>query len=96
MISGIPGHDIEDVKIHDVYLEHSGGGTEAMAALNPPEAAEDDPYPDPDMFGDVPASGFFLRHVKNVEFTNVEIAMRAPDVVTCSGWTTWTEPTCSA
>ena len=79
IIAGIPGHDIEDVKIHDVYLEHSGGGTEAMAALNPPEAAEDNPYPDPDMFGDVPASGFFLRHVKNVEFTNLEIAMRETD-----------------
>lgn len=79
IIAGIPGHDIEDVKIHDVYLEHGGGGTEAMAALNPIEAAKDDPYPDPDMFGNVPASGFFLRHVKNVEFTNVEIAMRAPD-----------------
>lgn len=79
IIAGIPGHNIEDVKIHDVYLEHGGSGTEAMAALNPPEAADDNPYPDPDMFGDIPASGFFLRHVKNVEFTNVEIAMRRPD-----------------
>jgi len=79
IIAGIPGHDIEDVKIHDVYLEHGGGGTEAMAALNPTEAAEDNPYPDPDMFGDIPASGFFLRHVKNIELTNVEIAMREAD-----------------
>jgi polygalacturonase len=79
IISGIPGHSIEDIKIHDVYLEHRGGGTEAMAAINPPEAAEDNPYPDPDMFGDIPASGFFLRHVDNIEFTNVEIAFRQPD-----------------
>jgi hypothetical protein len=48
-----------------------------MAALNPPEAA--DVYPDPDMFGDIPASGFFLRDVNNVEFTNVEIAFSQPD-----------------
>jgi polygalacturonase len=77
IIAGLPGHPIEDIKIHDVYLEHRGSGTKAMAALNPPEAA--DPYPDPDMFGDIPASGFFLRDVNNVEFTNVEIAFRQPD-----------------
>ena len=79
IIAGIPGHPIEDIKIHDVYLEYRGAGTKEMAALNPPEAAEDSPYPDPDMFGDIPASGFFLRHVSNVEFTNVEIAFQQPD-----------------
>ena len=79
IIAGIPGYPIEDIKIHDAYFEHSGSGTKEMAALNPPEAAEDKDYPDPDMFGDIPASGFFLRHVNNIEFTNVEIAFRQPD-----------------
>jgi len=79
ILSGIPGHVIEDIKIHDVYLEHCGGGTKEMAALNPPESANDTPWPDPDMFGDIPASGFFVRHVNNIEFTNVEIAFAAPD-----------------
>lgn len=79
IICGIPGHPIEDIKIHDVYLEHVGGGTEQMAALHPPEAEEDDPYPDPDMFGDLPASGFFLRHISNIELTNVEVAVVNPD-----------------
>ena len=31
LISGIPGHPIEDVKIHDLYMEHQGGGTKEMA-----------------------------------------------------------------
>ncbi len=79
IISGIPGHAIEDIKIHDVYVEHRGGGTKQMAALSPTEATGDDPYPDPDMFGDIPASGFFLRHLNNVEFTNVEIAFKQPE-----------------
>jgi polygalacturonase len=79
IIAGIPRHPIEDIKIHDIYFEHGGSGTKEMAALNPPEAAEDKDYPDPDMFGDIPASGFFLRHVNNIEFTNVEIAFRQPD-----------------
>jgi polygalacturonase len=76
---GIPGHAIEDVKIHDVYLEHVGGGTKQMAVLNPPELEQDNPWPDPDMFGDIPASGFFLRHINNIEFTNVEVAFERPD-----------------
>lgn len=79
ILCGIPGHPVEDVKIHDVYLEHRGGGTARMAALRPPESANDNPYPDPDQFGDIPASGFFLRHLRNIEMTNVEIAMQQPD-----------------
>jgi polygalacturonase len=77
ILSGVPGHLIEDIKISDVYLEQVGGGTPAMAAIEPPERPE--AYPDPRMFGDLPASGFFIRHVKNVEMTNVEIATRAAD-----------------
>ena len=78
IISGIPGHDIEDIKLHDIYLHHLGGGTQEMAAIQPPE--DENKYPDPHMFGpELPASGFFVRHAKNLEFTNVEIAYEAPD-----------------
>ena len=31
------------------------------------------------MFGTLPASGFFIRHVKSLEFGNVEIATEKPD-----------------
>jgi hypothetical protein len=31
------------------------------------------------MFGDLPATGFFVRHAKNVEFSNVEIATKTSD-----------------
>jgi polygalacturonase len=78
LISGIPDHDIEDIKIADVYLEHRGGGTAELAALRPEEFI--DKYPEPNMFGPMPAHGFFLRHVKNIEFSNVEIAQGQPDV----------------
>jgi polygalacturonase len=80
IISGIPGHAIEDVKINNVYMESIGGGTKEMTSIDPPESVHDKPWPDPDMFADIPASGFFLRHVNNVEFTNVEIAFSRPDV----------------
>jgi polygalacturonase len=77
MISGVPGHAIEDIKISDVFLEQAGGGSAEMAALEPEE--RETAYPDPHMFGDLPATGFFVRHVRNLEISNVEIATRAAD-----------------
>jgi len=78
ILSGVPGHFIEDVKISDVYLHQIGGGDAAMAGLQPPEREKE--YPEPNMFGALPASGFFVRHVKNLEMSNVEIATREPDL----------------
>ena len=48
VISGIPGHYIEDVKISNVQVLHQGGGTKEAAAYQPPEY--EDFYPEPDMF----------------------------------------------
>jgi len=31
------------------------------------------------MFGDLPASGFFIRHVRNLEMSNVEIQVATAD-----------------
>ncbi len=31
------------------------------------------------MFGPMPAHGFFIRHAKNLEFSNIEIAYERPD-----------------
>jgi polygalacturonase len=77
LISGIPGHCIEDVKINEVYMEHVGGGTPDMASIMPPEEIKH--YPEPTMFGKLPGSSFFVRHAKNLEFTNVELAWSQPD-----------------
>jgi polygalacturonase len=78
ILSGIPGHSIEDVKISNVYLQHRGGGSKEMAAFEPPE--DENKYPDPHMFGsELPAHGFYTRHVRNLEFSNVEIACETPD-----------------
>jgi len=77
ILSGVPGYSIEDVKISNVYLHQTGGGAADLAALDPPENA--DKYPDPPMFGLLPASGFFLRHIRNLEMSNIEIATESPD-----------------
>lgn len=77
ILSGIPGHTIEDVKLSNIYVETAGGGTAADGQIVPPE--NEAKYPDPEMFGPMPTSGFFLRHMKNVEMSHVEIANATPD-----------------
>ena len=77
IIAGVPGHPIEDIKISDVYLHQLGGGGADWAGIHPPELP--DAYPEASMFGTLPATGFFIRHAKNVEFSNVEIAMEQAD-----------------
>jgi hypothetical protein len=48
IISGIPGHHIEDVKISHVHIQHRGGGPKEAAAYQLPEFV--DSYPEPSMF----------------------------------------------
>ena len=77
ILSGVPGHPLEDIKISSVFFEHAGGGTAEMAALQPEE--REAAYPDPDMFGELPASGVFARHVRGLDISNVEVVSRASD-----------------
>ena len=79
ILSGAPERSIQDIKIHDVYIEHKGGGTKENAAIQPPEE-ERQRYPDPGRFGPMPSQGFFLRHIKNIEMTNIEIAPAKEDL----------------
>ena len=85
IISGIPGNDIEDVRLSNIRLYYKGGGTRQQAALVPPEKEED--YPEPVMFGEMPAYGFFIRHVKGISMNDVEVSyitddLRPPFVLT--------------
>ncbi len=77
IIAGVSDHPIEDLKFSDLYLHQAGGAGEAMAAIAPSENA--DKYPEPTMFGDLPATGMFMRHAKNIELSNIEIATESAD-----------------
>jgi polygalacturonase len=78
IISGIPGHNIEDVKLSNIRIFYQGGGTLSQAALSPPEKEVN--YPEPSMFGQIPAYGFFIRHVKGIELNNVEVSFANEDL----------------
>lgn len=77
IISGIPGHSIEDVTLNNIRIVYKGGGTKEDANRIPPE--NEGLYPEPWMFGTIPASGFFIRHAKNIRLNNISVDFLAPD-----------------
>ncbi len=77
ILSGIPGHAIEDIQMSDIYIQHRGGGTSEEAERPMPE--NESKYPEPEMFGVTPAQGFYLRHVQGIDMSHIEIASMQPD-----------------
>jgi hypothetical protein len=77
-LSGIPGHEIEDISLSNMRIVYQGGGTQLDAALELPE--EENAYPEPIMFGTTPAYGFFLRHVKGIAMRNIDIRCQQADL----------------
>lgn len=80
IISGIPGHQIENITLENIDITYTGGNT--TQGPNPDSIPENEgSKPAFDMFGtDIPASGFFIRHAKNVKFSNVCLTALLPDV----------------
>jgi polygalacturonase len=75
ILSGVPGHPIRDVSFHNIRIEDQGGGTRRKGEL--PEAEKE--YPDPQMFGETPAQGFYIRHVMGLQMNDVQISAAARD-----------------
>jgi hypothetical protein len=80
MISGIPEIRIEDVKVSSCYFEHRG----LEPSRDPSKPSPDwrtrqvpeieDAYPDLNRFGQTSSHGFFIRHLKHLEMSHIEIA----------------------
>ncbi|MFZ5746745.1 MAG: rhamnogalacturonidase [Pseudomonadota bacterium] len=77
VIAGLAGHPIEDLHISDVLMHHVGGAPATMASVRPPE--NELGYPEATMFGDLPATGFFVRHARGLEMHNVQVQVAQPD-----------------
>jgi hypothetical protein len=90
LISGIPENLIEDVKFSNCFFSHKGLPHDALTGwgdtskpmpdwknLVVPEI--EDAYPELLRFGPTPSNGFFIRHLKNLEMSHVEIAPQAAD-----------------
>ncbi len=76
-ITGIPGHDVENLTLQNVRIRFHGGGTRDDAARNVPE--KESAYPSGRMFGRLPAWGLYCRHVRNLRLHNVDLALQQHD-----------------
>jgi polygalacturonase len=76
-ISGLPGHPIEDLRLSNIRIAYKGGGTAEQAAREIPE--NEGNYPEPNMFGVLNASAFFIRHVKGLEMHHIDVTFDKPD-----------------
>jgi hypothetical protein len=82
-IVGIPGHDIENVVIENIEISYPGRASKGMAYVplsrldQVPE--NESSYPEFDMFRELPAWGFYIRHAKGITFKNVKLTLDDTD-----------------
>lgn len=77
-ITGLPGHRITNVTLENITLGFDGGGEKRLASREVRERPE--AYPESTMFGDLPAYGFYCRHVEGITFRNVSLRTAKPDL----------------
>jgi polygalacturonase len=76
-ITGMPGRDIDGVRLDNIRLVFNGGGTARDATRNPKELGHG--YPEPGFIGVMPAYGLFARHVRDLELDNVHVSFETND-----------------
>ena len=78
IVTGIPGHCIEDLTFSHIKFTFPGGGTASDAGpYDVPEQEKE--YPEFPSFHPIPAWGLYLRHVKGVRLEDVSLSLRDPD-----------------
>ena len=75
VIWGKPGSPIEDITFKNVSITAQGGHPVADADIEPAE--NDERFPR--HLGAIPAYAWYLRHVRNVSFTDCEFAFEKDD-----------------
>ena len=82
-ITGNPGVFVENVLLENIEIIYPGKGNKAFANL-PLWRVKSIPdletaYPEFSMFGELPAWGFYIRHVKGLEMKNIKLKILEPD-----------------
>lgn len=78
IITGVPGHPIENLHLEGIRFRFPGGGTlEDAARQDVPELETE--YPEFPTFHPIPAWGFYLRHIKGLKLRDVELSLRDQD-----------------
>ena len=77
IISGIPEAIIEDITLSNIHIWYQGGYSKEDVNEVIPE--QEKLYPEPWMFGTVPAKGFYIRHAKGITLDNVNFHYQNTD-----------------
>lgn len=77
-ITGQPRFPINNIHLSNIVLELEGGGTLEDLQKEVEEKSKD--YPDGNMFGTLPAFGFYIRHATNVSFDGIQMSTKTNDV----------------
>ena len=82
-ITGIPGNRVENVILENIEINYPGRGNNGLANM-PISRLEEVPekeetYPEFSMFGELPAWGFYVRHVDGLIMRNIKIKAESPD-----------------
>ncbi|KDN54003.1 glycoside hydrolase family 28 protein [Flavobacterium seoulense] len=75
IITGIKGHNIQNVTFENLNFELKGG----IQTTNQTVMEYDGKYPEGSYFGNTNAFGFFVRHTDTVTFTNCKITAKSAD-----------------
>jgi polygalacturonase len=76
LIAGLPDHPVENVTLDDIELTSPGGGTPISLDQVPERLAA---YPEAKMFGALPASGIYCRHVRALSLNRIALRTSSPD-----------------
>lgn len=76
-ITGIPNHYIEKIFLNNIKISFAGGVKKGDFKNNVPEL--EDNYPEGTMWGNLPAYGFYIRHVKEMILDNVKLSFALDD-----------------
>ena len=80
-ITGLPDYPVRNVSISNVSIHHKGGvsADEMDEIFESVKDEKEKDYPEATMWGNLPAKGFFVRHARNVRFSNIEVTTEQPD-----------------
>lgn len=79
-ITGIPGHSIENISLRQIHLYNMGGVKEGEYIAGLKEVKDDEKgYPQPSRWGNLPSSGLFIRHVKNIQIDGLRLGSEQAD-----------------
>jgi len=82
-ITGIPGYRVENVLLENIEINYPGRGNNGLANMPISRLDEvlenESAYPEFSMFGELPAWGFYVRHMDGLMMKNITLRITAPD-----------------